>query len=146
MTAFFAPIPSNFDPSLAPPGCQMLNLGTAAPRGGVARENSDEEWIDALLKIFFRYFPEAEKHVMWIETHSTRFLANWLGKTHGPIISNSQVPGQVAGKRLPNSTPVRGLYLAGDNAGGRGIGTELACQSGMDCADLILSDMEHRII
>ena len=35
------------------------------------------------------------------------------------------------------------LYLAGDCAGpARGVGTELVCQSGIDCADLIARDFK----
>jgi prolycopene isomerase len=38
-------------------------------------------------------------------------------------------------------TPLRGLYLAGCNAGARGVGTELAAASAMECVDRILVDM-----
>ena len=43
-------------------------------------------------------------------------------------------------------TPVRGLYIAGDCGGhARGVGTELACQSGMDCADMLTSDLRNYV-
>ena len=48
------------------------------------------------------------------------------------------MPGQVGRDRLPVETPVPGLYLCGDGAGGRGIGTELAATSAMEVVDAIL--------
>jgi len=51
------------------------------------------------------------------------------------------------GVRRPSQrTPVRGLYLAGDGAGARGVGTELACQSGMDCGDLVAQDRANYLV
>jgi uncharacterized FAD-dependent dehydrogenase len=37
--------------------------------------------------------------------------------------------------------PLPGLYLCGDGAGGRGIGTELAAESGMEAAKAIVRDV-----
>jgi len=37
------------------------------------------------------------------------------------------------------------LYLVGGDAGGWGIGTELAAQSAIDCAELILSNTKKNI-
>jgi prolycopene isomerase len=37
-------------------------------------------------------------------------------------------------------TPLPDLYVCGDGAGGRGIGTELACASAMECVDALLAD------
>jgi prolycopene isomerase len=56
-------------------------------------------------------------------------------------VSTGQTPDQVGANRPPVYTPVRGLYLAGCNAGGRGVGTELAAASAMECADRILADL-----
>ena len=40
---------------------------------------------------------------------------------------------------------MRGLYLAGCNAGARGVGTELAAASAMECVDRILADMGREL-
>lgn len=136
----FSPVLSNFDPRLAPPGRQLISAVTGAPYESVDSELSEDEWCRLMLKSFFGSFPEAEKHVIRIDTFPASFMARWLGKTNGPIISNAQVVGQVAEKRLPHRTPVKGLYLAGDNSAGRGVGTELATRSGIDCADEIIHD------
>ncbi|MDB4969261.1 MAG: hypothetical protein JWN44_4950 [Myxococcales bacterium] len=37
-------------------------------------------------------------------------------------------------------TPLPGLYVCGDGAGGRGIGTELACASAIECVDALAAD------
>lgn len=66
---------------------------------------------------------------------------HWLGKAYGPAISTAQTPNQVGACRPSVTTPIRGLYLAGDNAGGRGIGTELAADSAMECAERVLADL-----
>jgi hypothetical protein len=73
-------------------------------------------------------------------------MEHWLGKQYGPAISTAQTPDQVGPKNRPSvATPVRGLYLAGDGAGGRGIGTELAADSAMECAERILTDLARPI-
>jgi prolycopene isomerase len=40
-------------------------------------------------------------------------------------------------------TPLAGLYVCGDAAGGRGIGTELAAASAMECVDALLADLNR---
>ncbi len=146
MMGFFCSVPTNHDPSLAPPGKQLLSIITGTAPIGAPSEASEKEWGELIQKVFFDYFPEAKDHVLWVDTVAPRFLASWLGKTGGPIIGTGQTPDQVADKRLPHRTPVRGLYLAGDNSGGRGIGVELSCLSGLDCADEILSDIGHKLL
>jgi hypothetical protein len=60
-------------------------------------------------------------------------------------VSTGQTPDQVGKKRPSVQTPLRGLYLAGCNAGARGVGTELAAASAMECVDRILADLGHRL-
>ena len=45
----------------------------------------------------------------------------------------------------PNGTPIPGLYVPGDCARARGIGTEPACQSGIDCADTIVRALHNHL-
>jgi len=146
MMGFFCSVPTNYDPGLAPSGRQLLSVCTAGAQPSVQSEASETQWSESMLQGFFNYFPETQDHVMWIDTLGPKYISNWVGKTDGPVIGTAQVPGQVAEKRLPHRTPVRGLYLAGDNSAGRGIGVELACGSGMDCADTILSDLNHHLL
>ena len=73
-------------------------------------------------------------------------IEKWIGKEFGPAVSTGQTPDQVGRKRPPVYTPVRGLYLAGCNAGARGVGTELAATSAMECVDRILADLGRDIL
>ena len=135
--SFYCPVPTNFDPLLAPAGKQLLTVTSVAPACDRKPVHRPEAWIDALEKAFFEVLPEARNHVVWIDRFSNRFLAQWLGKQGGPVISTAQDTRQVGSLRHPNTTPVQGLFVAGDCAGARGIGTELACQSGIDCTEVI---------
>ena len=58
-----------------------------------------------------------------------------MGKSNRGAICTGQFPGQVGRDRLPVTTPVDGLFIVGDGAGGRGIGTELAASSAMEAVD-----------
>jgi prolycopene isomerase len=62
-----------------------------------------------------------------------------MGRKSNASISNGQFPDQVGPRRLGVATPLPGLYHVGDGAGGRGIGTELAAESGMEVASAILA-------
>ena len=65
----------------------------------------------------------------------------------GGAISTAQTIDQVGRNRHGHHTPIRGLYMAGDCAGPtRGVGTELACQSGMDGADTVVRDMVNGLL
>jgi prolycopene isomerase len=73
-------------------------------------------------------------------------LASWIGKLHGPAVSTGQTPGQVGARRPAVRTPLRRVYVAGDAAGGRGVGTELAAASALECADAILTDVRAGVV
>lgn len=141
---FYCPVPSNFDPKLAPDGCQLLTACGVAPTTDIDLADPPEAWEKALLDSVRATIPGLDEHTLFVDTFSTAFIERWIGKPAGPAISTAQIPGQVAGDRLPNATPIRGLYLAGCGAGARGIGTELAAQSAMDCVDEALARLAIR--
>jgi prolycopene isomerase len=78
---------------------------------------------------------------VFIDTFSVEFIERWIGKDFGPAVSTGQTPDQVGRRRPTVHTPVRGLYLAGCNAGARGVGTELAAASAIECVERILADL-----
>lgn len=138
----YMPVPSNFDPELAPEGCQLITAVAAAPHLGIPLEDPPSVWMDKMMTAFYRLVPGLEDNMMFCDRWTVRALAAWIGKSSGAAISTAQSVTQTGGNRLPHETPVRGLYLAGDCAGpARGVGTELACQSGMDGADLVTRDL-----
>src|SRR5690606_14681791 len=81
--------------------------------------------------------PGLEDELVFAEMTPIPAIAAWMGKQNRGAICNGQFPGQVGRDRLPVTTPLRGLYLCGDGAGGRGIGTELAASSAPAVVDAI---------
>lgn len=143
----YCPIPTNFDPSLAPPGAQLLTACAVAPTTDVPRPDdtrpharSDRRFIEGLLGAMRALVPGALEEALFVDTMSTEALAAWIGKAGGPAVSTGQTPEQTGRRRPPVRTPLPGLYVCGDGAGGRGIGTELACQSALECVEALAAD------
>lgn len=138
---FYCPVPTNFDPCLAPPGHQLLTVCAVAPTTDIALTSPPAAWEEAMLKAIRRVVPGLDEHAVFIDTFDVKFIERWIGKEFGPAISTGQTPDQVGKRRPPVFTPVRGLYLAGCSAGARGVGTELAAASAIECVDRILADL-----
>jgi prolycopene isomerase len=137
----YCPVPSNFDPSLAPPGHQLLTVCAVAPTSDVELRDESRAWERAMEDTIARVIPGLHEHALFIDRFSVAFIEKWIGKEYGPAVSTAQTPDQVGPRRPPVWTPLRGLYLAGCNAGARGVGTELAAASAMECVDRILADI-----
>lgn len=142
---FYCPIPTNFDPDLAPPGHQLLTLCAVAPTSDVALKSPPAAWEEAMMRTIRRVVPGLDEHVVFIDTFDVDFIESWIGKEFGPAVSTGQTPDQVGKKRPSVVTPIRGLYLAGCNAGARGVGTELAAASAIECVDRVLADLGREI-
>jgi len=138
---FYCPVPTNFDPKLAPPGHQLLTLCAVAPTSDVKLTSPPAAWEEAMLRTIRRVVPGLDEHTVFVDTFDVGFIESWIGKEFGPAVSTGQTPDQVGRKRPPVYTPIGGLYLAGCNAGARGVGTELAAASAMECVDRILADL-----
>ena len=138
---FYCPVPTNFDPSLAPPGQQLLTVCAVAPTTDVPLVDPGPAWEEAMLKTMRRVVPGLEENALFIDRFSVDFIEKWIGKDFGPAVSTAQTPDQVGKLRPLVHTPLPGLYLAGCNAGGRGVGTELAATSAIECVDRILTDL-----
>jgi prolycopene isomerase len=147
----YCPIPTNFDPSLGPG--QLLTACAVAPCTDTPRPEdkkpnarNDSAFIDGLLKAMDSLMPGCLDGALFVDTMGTEALASWIGKEGGPAVSTGQTPDQVGRKRPSVRTPLTGLYVCGDGAGGRGIGTELAAASGMECVDALLSDFSRSAV
>ncbi len=138
---FYCPVPTNFDESLAPPGHQLLTACAVAPTSDVALDDPAPAWEDAMMRALSRVVPGLEEHAVFIDRFSVEFIEKWIGKEFGPAVSTAQTPDQVGKNRPPVYSPIRGLYFAGCNAGARGVGTELAAASAMECVDRISFDI-----
>lgn len=135
---FYCPVPTNFDPSLAPPGHQLLTVCVAAPTNDVSDRDPAADWDEALMRTMRSVVPDLDEHILFVDRMSVSWIERWIGKEYGPAISTAQRPDQVGDSRPSVTTPIDGLYMAGCGAGGRGIGTELAADSAMECAETIL--------
>ncbi len=125
--------PTNFDPELAPEGKQMIFFGTKCER------NQDwEEWGRICMKALVDVFPDIEKHILWTRVDSPDTVEQYAGED-GNVIGVGQTVDQIHERRPTHETPVQGLYLCGAEAGGHGIGTELAASSALELADKLLS-------
>ena len=135
--AIYAPVPTNYDPSLAPPGCQLI---VASIYGPVRPDPLDgpAAWKERSLRALEKLVPGLLDEMIFCEFVPVPAVGRWMGKRQNAAICNGQVPGQVGSDRLPVTVPIPGLFLCGDGAGGRGIGTELAAQSGIEAAAAIL--------
>ncbi len=132
--AIFIPVPSAADPSLAPPGCQMVLAACLVPPGLENPEEADricEAVTDRIEDTMQDLFPDIESHVIWKKRTNTRYVAELSGRKTGEVIGLAQNRHQVGRNRPENKTPVEGLFLVGADTGGRGVGTEMAADSAL---------------
>ena len=146
ITPIYAPIPSNADPSLVPKGCQIVTACAVAPTLDVELQDPHKSWTDTMLSAMYELEPRVQKELLWVDVSDVRFIGSWIGKSGAPAVSCGQTTDQVSWRRPPVHTPVRGLYVAGCGAGGRGVGTELAATSGELAADAALCDSYNGLI
>lgn len=138
----YIPVPSNYDPDLAPAGCQLITAVAGAPNLEINFQDSPRLWMDKMMTALKGLIPGLAENMVFCDRWSVRALATWIGKSNGAAVSTAQTITQSGAARPPHTTPLSGLYMAGDCAGpARGVGTELACQSGMDCADRVAADL-----
>jgi len=139
--AIYAPVPTNYDPSLGPG-----QLIVASIYGPVRDDPADPPgiWRERAMAAMRSIIPNLDDELLFAEFTPIPAIGGWMGKSSRAAICNGQFPGQVGRERLPVTTPIRGLYLVGDGAGGRGIGTELAASSAMEAVDAIHAAVARR--
>jgi len=131
-------IPSDWDPSLAPLGKQVLIAGGLG-NPEVTPENLEhcERILDRVEKEVYDRWPQVEGHVMFKERSHVAQVASLTGKTTGECIGLAQCVGQVGVNKPSPQTPIQDLWLVGCDAGGRGVGTEQATNSAIYVANLL---------
>lgn len=130
---------SNFDSSLAPSGCQ--NLHTVTPTLGVVpnmeeRKKISKSFEEACMNTLLDLWPEIEGHILWTDYVSDLFLETKLGK-EGAGTGIGQIIGQVGKSRPSQVSPIKNLYYSSGDAGGWGVGTELAAKSALELFDML---------
>ena len=109
---------------------------------GVPKENFEKnkpKWIEGIKKSLENIFPGFSENVMWYDVTTPKDIENLAGK-EAAMIGVSQEVGQTGENRPSTTLPIEGLYLVGGDAGGWGIGTELAAKSAIECSKIILNE------
>ena len=128
----FIVVPSSFDPSVAPAGKQLVMMTTAVPAG--IKDEYCPAILDALIKVAESHFPGLQEHALFVERVYPSDAARIMGED-GAGIGIAQQAGQAGVDRPPIKTPLEGLYIVGAEAGGSGVGTELAVNSAIEFFD-----------
>lgn len=138
----FGIVPSNFDPAMSPPGKQCFIAGTICPPDpestGMIKELYGK--MDEMLN---RVFPEVMDAVMYKEFEGPAEVSaatrdHVLPGQGGECVGLAQIVGQ-CGKYKPSpKAPIRGLFYVGCDAGGTGMGTHQAAESGINVARMVL--------
>ena len=85
-------------------------------------------------------FPGLSENMLWYDITTPEDIYNSYGK-EASVIGVSQIVNQVGINRPSVSLPIKGLYMVGGDAGGWGIGTELAAQSAFECFNAIIHNL-----
>lgn len=139
----FVTVPSLYDPSLASQGTpQVALVGVLGSPDPAARMNT--EAIGHLERMVDRLWPTFREKV----TRRQAFGADAVASTTrdnvmghgGACIGLGQLIGQCGRSKPDFRAPLPGLYYVGCDAGGRGIGTTQAVDSGYNVAAGVLKD------
>jgi phytoene dehydrogenase-like protein len=133
----FMPVPSNFAPDVAPPGKQLLVIATSVPFAFPDIDGLKHAMIDAAEGLI----PNLRKHILWTDVTTPAIINKFAGE-NGAIVGIAQTTDQSGRNRPQMKTPIKNLYLCGAEAGGWGIGVELAIESSRSLAELISKDTQ----
>jgi phytoene desaturase len=137
-TATLITIPTLSDPSIAPPGQNIIVGLTPVPFA------SEEHWadvksryVDTIVALVADLFPGLKDHITFVEGATPHTLRRYSRNTGGAMYGWEHSPDQAGLSRLGHNTPVRGLYLAGHwtRPGG---GVYAAVGSGLGAAQAVL--------
>jgi phytoene dehydrogenase-like protein len=135
----FYPVPSIPDPGLVPEGCQLVLAG-AIVSPHPKHHDFNEMVLDRIEATMNMLHPGIDDHVVWKLRAGTDYIAGISGRELGEVIGLSQDYRQVGKNRPDPRMPVGGLYIVGADAGGRGIGTEMAGDSALNVSRMIEED------
>ncbi len=135
-------VPSNYDENAAPAGKQIVLASVWGPADGLALDEEMQPWWRKCDEIMFRVFPDLPKHIERKEYYSVRDVSRMtrdrvLPNQGGECIGLGQLVGQGGRKKPSVQAPIRGLFFVGCDAGGYGVGTQQATESGMNVAGVV---------
>jgi phytoene dehydrogenase-like protein len=136
-----------YDEDAAPPGKQVLVSGT------VCSGNPEAKEIEALWKKMDeqmqQFFPEIWEACERREYNGPREIADLtrdsvLEGQGGECVGLAQIVGQCGSMKPDSSAPINGLYIAGADAGSKGMGTHQSVLSGTAVARLVQQYLRGR--
>lgn len=137
--------PGRWDPDLVPgDGSQVVLIGTLADPDPESSMSADA--IARIHETALQAWPTLGDHIVRQEAYTTKHVSNAtrdavVPGAGGECIGIAQTMEQ-EGKNKPNPrTPLAGLYIVGCDAGGKGVATHQAVDSGFRVADLVLEDL-----
>ncbi len=133
---------SNHDPSLAPEeGFQNIHTVTPTAFGKMVKwsKKDEDKWRECCINSLASLWPEIEDHIIVSDFISTSHLEARFGK-EGAGTGIAQSIDQVAERRPSQVSPIEGLYYSSGDAGGWGVGTELAAQSALELWDYFVKN------
>jgi prolycopene isomerase len=130
--------PTVIDASLAPPGEHLVILQAFIPsEADDLSPSASARFAEKLLEGAERVLPGLREHITFVEGFSETDHQRYPLHRLGPIYGWAALPQQTGPRRLPNRTPVKGLFLAGHwTQPGHGIWT--VALSGINTARLVL--------
>jgi phytoene dehydrogenase-like protein len=136
-------VPSNYDPTAAPPDKQMMITGSFCPPSPQMTQAEIAAWAKAGEEIIFKAFPELESAIEDKELYTPKDVSNLTRESvlpghGGETIGLAQIVGQCGPTKPSIEAPISGLFFVGCDAGGSGVGTQQAIESGMNVADAVL--------
>jgi phytoene dehydrogenase-like protein len=135
-------VPSNYDPNAAPEGKQMLMTGCFCPPDPDLSKEELQAWASAGEEAAFGVFPELEAAIENKDFYTTRNVSSAtrdsaVAGAGGETIGLAQIVGQCGSTKPSIKAPIEGLFFVGTDAGGVGVGTQQAIDSGMNVADAV---------
>jgi len=110
---------SNLEPSLVPPGRQLLT--TFMPLELEELKEGARKALARLREVYLGIFPEIEKNILWERGFPT-------------IVNGAELNiHQTRLDRPPVCTPIQNLFLVGDTTNAEGAGGEIAFNSALEC-------------
>jgi len=136
-------VPSNYDPTAAPEGKQLLITGSFCPPDPKLAREELLAWARAGEETLFGAFPDLERCIESKDFYTTRSVSNAtrdavVPGAGGETIGLGQIVGQCGDQKPSIQAPIRGLFYVGCDAGGTGIGTQQALESGMNVAEAVV--------
>jgi prolycopene isomerase len=109
-------IPTHFDPSIAPPGCQILIVQRPSPVNvdEVTDWPAHKAWLEGKTMSRLReVHPGIDDHIVVKSSASAHTSYRFTNNLNGGMLGWEMSPEQLGTERLPIYTPVDNVYLTG---------------------------------